>query len=146
MLFRSQGPIEGPGISVKLSALHPRYEFAQRERVLAELTPRLVTLAAIAKDKDVGLTIDAEEADRLDLSLDIFDRVSAEPRLRGWDGLGLAVPRGPAGDPVPQPRDEAAPRWTPPPPVGAAAVHPTPPPPPSRNKSAQETERAAQLG
>jgi RHH-type proline utilization regulon transcriptional repressor/proline dehydrogenase/delta 1-pyrroline-5-carboxylate dehydrogenase len=86
-----EGPVDRPGISVKLSALHPRYEFAQRERVLAELTPRLVELAAIAKDADIGLTVDAEEADRLDLSLDIFEQVSASPRLAGWDGLGLAV-------------------------------------------------------
>jgi RHH-type proline utilization regulon transcriptional repressor/proline dehydrogenase/delta 1-pyrroline-5-carboxylate dehydrogenase len=86
-----QGPIDAPGISVKLSALHPRYEYAQRERVLAELTPRLVRLAALAKEEEIGLTVDSEEADRLDLSLDIFDRVSADPRLGGWNGLGLAV-------------------------------------------------------
>ena len=84
-------PVEQPGISVKLSALHPRYEYAQRERVLSELTPRLIELSAIAKDAGIGLTVDAEEADRLDLSLDVFDRVSAAPRLAGWDGLGLAV-------------------------------------------------------
>ncbi|MEJ2120359.1 MAG: bifunctional proline dehydrogenase/L-glutamate gamma-semialdehyde dehydrogenase PutA [Alphaproteobacteria bacterium] len=84
-------PIDRPGISVKLSALHPRYEYAQRESVLAELTPRLVELAAIAKDADIGLTVDAEEADRLDLSLDVFEQVSAASRLAGWDGLGLAV-------------------------------------------------------
>jgi RHH-type proline utilization regulon transcriptional repressor/proline dehydrogenase/delta 1-pyrroline-5-carboxylate dehydrogenase len=86
-----EGPIDRPGISVKLSALHPRYEYAQRASVLAELTPRLVELAAIAKDANIGLTVDAEEADRLDLSLDIFDQVSAASRLAGWDGLGLAV-------------------------------------------------------
>jgi len=88
---RGDDPIEQPGISVKLSALHPRYEFAQRERVLAEMTPRLIELAAIAKAEGIGLTVDSEEADRLDLSLDVFERVSAEPRLGGWDGLGLAV-------------------------------------------------------
>jgi len=86
-----EGPIDRPGISVKLSALHPRYEYAQRESVLAELTPRLVELAAIAKDANIGLTVDAEEADRLDLSLDIFEQVAAASRLAGWDGLGLAV-------------------------------------------------------
>jgi len=86
-----RGPIDAPGISVKLSALHPRYEYAQRDRVLMELTPRLVQLAEMAKSEDIGLTVDAEEADRLDLSLDVFDRVSAEPGLAGWDGLGLAV-------------------------------------------------------
>jgi len=84
-------PIERPGISVKLSALHPRYEYAQRERVLSELTPRLIELSAIAKDAGIGLTVDAEEADRLDLSLDVFNQASAAPRLAGWDGLGLAV-------------------------------------------------------
>src|SRR4051794_15514211 len=60
-----RGPIEGPGISVKLSALHPRYEFAQRRRVMAELVPRLAALAGLAKSADIGFTIDAEEADRL---------------------------------------------------------------------------------
>jgi RHH-type proline utilization regulon transcriptional repressor/proline dehydrogenase/delta 1-pyrroline-5-carboxylate dehydrogenase len=86
-----EGPIDRPGISVKLSALHPRYEYAQRERALAELTPRLIALSAIAKQVNIGLTVDAEEADRLDLSLDVFERVSAAPELAGWDGLGLAV-------------------------------------------------------
>ncbi|MDH3232582.1 MAG: bifunctional proline dehydrogenase/L-glutamate gamma-semialdehyde dehydrogenase PutA [Alphaproteobacteria bacterium] len=87
----TRDPIDQPGISVKLSALHPRYEYAQRERVLAELTPRLIELAAIAKDAGIGLTVDAEEADRLDLSLDVFDQVSAAPHLADWDGLGIAV-------------------------------------------------------
>jgi RHH-type transcriptional regulator, proline utilization regulon repressor / proline dehydrogenase / delta 1-pyrroline-5-carboxylate dehydrogenase len=80
-----------PGISVKLSALHPRYEMAQRDRVLAELTPRLLTLAGKAGKSGIGLTIDAEEADRLDLSLDLFERLALAPELAGWDGLGLAV-------------------------------------------------------
>ena len=71
---------EKPGISIKLSALHPRYEFAQRERVLAELTPRVQSLVERARRGDVGVTLDAEEADRLDLSLDIFERVFARER------------------------------------------------------------------
>jgi RHH-type proline utilization regulon transcriptional repressor/proline dehydrogenase/delta 1-pyrroline-5-carboxylate dehydrogenase len=80
-----------PGISVKLSALHPRYQARQRERVLAELTPRLVELCRAAKAHDLNLTVDAEEADRLELSLDVFARLLSEPGLAGWDGLGLAV-------------------------------------------------------
>jgi RHH-type proline utilization regulon transcriptional repressor/proline dehydrogenase/delta 1-pyrroline-5-carboxylate dehydrogenase len=86
-----RGPIDGPGISVKLSALHPRYEFAQCGRVLRELTPRLIELCLLAREEGIGLTVDAEEADRLDLSLDIIDAVSADPRLKDWDGFGLAV-------------------------------------------------------
>jgi RHH-type proline utilization regulon transcriptional repressor/proline dehydrogenase/delta 1-pyrroline-5-carboxylate dehydrogenase len=86
-----RGPIEGPGISVKLSALHPRYEFAQSARVMAELVPRLSALAGLAKAADIGFTIDAEEAERLDLSLDVIEAVSADPALAGWNGLGLAI-------------------------------------------------------
>jgi RHH-type proline utilization regulon transcriptional repressor/proline dehydrogenase/delta 1-pyrroline-5-carboxylate dehydrogenase len=82
---------EAPGISVKLSALHPRYEMAQRDRVLAELTPRLSALAHRARDAGIGFTIDAEEADRLDLSLDLVEALALAPGLAGWDGLGLAV-------------------------------------------------------
>ncbi|QJR16111.1 bifunctional proline dehydrogenase/L-glutamate gamma-semialdehyde dehydrogenase PutA [Usitatibacter palustris] len=80
-----------PGISIKLSALHPRYEHAQRERVMAELTPRIAALAERARKGDIGVTLDAEEADRLDLSLDIFERVFASEALAGWEGFGLAV-------------------------------------------------------
>lgn len=80
-----------PGISVKLSALHPRYEFAQHERVMAELPPRLHELARAARRADIGLTLDAEEADRLDLSLDIFAAVFSAHELGTWEGLGLAV-------------------------------------------------------
>lgn len=80
-----------PGISIKLSALHPRYEYAQRERVLDELTPRLFALAKHAKEVGITLTIDAEEADRLDLSLDIIEAVFSDPALDGWEGFGLAV-------------------------------------------------------
>ncbi len=84
------GP-QRPGISVKLSALHPRYEAISRARVLAELTPRLLELARAAKERELLFTIDAEEADRLELSLDVIDRVVADPSLAGWDGFGLAV-------------------------------------------------------
>ncbi len=84
-------PYNGPGISVKLSALHPRYEWRQRNRVLHELTPRLLELAIAAKRWDLGFTIDAEEAERLELSLDLIERVMADPRLDGWNGFGLAV-------------------------------------------------------
>jgi RHH-type proline utilization regulon transcriptional repressor/proline dehydrogenase/delta 1-pyrroline-5-carboxylate dehydrogenase len=86
-----KGPIKGPGISIKLSALHPRYEFAQRHRVMTELVPRILRLAQAAKRFDIGFTIDAEEADRLDLSLDVIEAVSADPSLAGWNGFGLAI-------------------------------------------------------
>ena len=81
----------GPGISVKLSALHPRYEFTQRERVLRELTPKLLELAMAARKANIGLTVDAEEADRLMLALTVFERVFRAKQLASWDGLGLAV-------------------------------------------------------
>jgi RHH-type proline utilization regulon transcriptional repressor/proline dehydrogenase/delta 1-pyrroline-5-carboxylate dehydrogenase len=80
-----------PSISVKLSALHPRYEYANRARVLAELTPKLLSLAQAARAQDIGLTVDAEEADRLELSLDVLEAVYRDHSLRGWEGLGLAV-------------------------------------------------------
>ncbi|HEY4999980.1 MAG TPA: proline dehydrogenase family protein, partial [Usitatibacter sp.] len=88
---RASSVFAKPGISIKLSALHPRYEFAQRERVLAELAPRVIALAERACRGDVGVTLDAEEADRLDLSLDIFERAFGAAALAGWEGLGLAV-------------------------------------------------------
>src|SRR5205807_8132407 len=85
-------PIEAaPGISVKLSALHPRYEMAQRDRVLRELLPSLLGLARAARDVGIGFTIDAEEADRLELSLDLIEALALAPELADWDGLGLAV-------------------------------------------------------
>lgn len=80
-----------PGISVKLSALHPRYEPLNRERVLADLVPVLVDLALQAREHDLLLTVDAEEADRLELSLDVFGATAADSSLAGWDGFGLAV-------------------------------------------------------
>ena len=82
---------EAPGISVKLSALHPRCEMAQRDRVLRELAPRLLDLARHARQAGIGFTIDAEEADRLELSLDLVEGLALAPDLAGWDGLGLAV-------------------------------------------------------
>jgi RHH-type proline utilization regulon transcriptional repressor/proline dehydrogenase/delta 1-pyrroline-5-carboxylate dehydrogenase len=80
-----------PGISVKLSALHPRYEAVSRERVMRELAPRVIELARAAKAHDLNLTIDAEEADRLELSLDIAGHALADPSLAGWGGFGIAV-------------------------------------------------------
>ncbi len=80
-----------PGISVKLSALHPRYEAMSRERVLKELVPRLIALAQLARDGDLQFTVDAEEADRLELSLEIIAAVLGDASLRDWDGFGLAV-------------------------------------------------------
>ncbi len=80
-----------PGISVKLSALHPRFEAISRERVIRELTPRLLELARMAKARELQFTVDAEEADRLELSLEIIGAVVGDPSLRGWDGFGLAV-------------------------------------------------------
>jgi RHH-type proline utilization regulon transcriptional repressor/proline dehydrogenase/delta 1-pyrroline-5-carboxylate dehydrogenase len=87
----ASGLPQRPGISVKLSALHPRYEAISRGRVLNELAPRVLALARAARDHDLNLTIDAEEADRLELSLDIFARTFADPSLSGWSGFGLAV-------------------------------------------------------
>ncbi|WP_288350647.1 bifunctional proline dehydrogenase/L-glutamate gamma-semialdehyde dehydrogenase PutA [uncultured Thalassospira sp.] len=86
-----RGPIDSPGISVKLSAIHPRYDFANYDRVMNELTPRLKQLALLAKKYDIGFTVDAEEANRLDLSLDVIGAVFADPELDGWEGYGLAV-------------------------------------------------------
>lgn len=80
-----------PEISVKLSALHPRYTPSQSARMRSELVPRLIDLARLAADAGLGLTIDAEESERLELSLDILDAVSRDRRLIGWHGLGVAV-------------------------------------------------------
>ena len=82
---------KNPGISVKLSALHPRYEVAQEEAVMTDLVPRLRALALLAKSAGMGLNVDAEEADRLALSLEVIDRVMSEPALAGWDGFGIVV-------------------------------------------------------
>jgi RHH-type proline utilization regulon transcriptional repressor/proline dehydrogenase/delta 1-pyrroline-5-carboxylate dehydrogenase len=80
-----------PGISVKLSALHPRFEATSHGRVMAELVPKLIELARLAKDFDLNFTVDAEEADRLELSLDVIAAAFADPSLDGWDGFGLAI-------------------------------------------------------
>ncbi|HVI31141.1 bifunctional proline dehydrogenase/L-glutamate gamma-semialdehyde dehydrogenase PutA [Phenylobacterium sp.] len=88
---KGQGPEAGHGISVKLSALSPRYDARQRERVFADLYPRVVRLAAQAADADINLTLDAEEADRLVISLELLERLANEPSLGSWKGLGLAV-------------------------------------------------------
>jgi len=82
---------ERDGISVKLSALHPRFEARQRGRVHAELYPRLFELARLAARHDLPFTIDAEEADRLEITLELFARLAREPELAGWGGLGIAV-------------------------------------------------------
>ncbi|MYM63000.1 bifunctional proline dehydrogenase/L-glutamate gamma-semialdehyde dehydrogenase PutA [Pseudomaricurvus sp. HS19] len=88
---RSSDTAGTPGISVKLSALYPRYCGRQRQRVMAELLPRLRQLALAARDAGIGLTVDAEEAERLDLSLDLIEALLSERELQGWDGFGLAV-------------------------------------------------------
>ena len=80
-----------PGISVKLSALHPRFEAVNRDRVIKELVPTLLDLARAAKSHHLNFTVDAEEADRLELSLAVIAAVLADPSLAGWDGFGLAV-------------------------------------------------------
>ncbi|HEY4171232.1 MAG TPA: L-glutamate gamma-semialdehyde dehydrogenase [Reyranella sp.] len=86
-----RGIYDGPGISIKLSALHPRYTRSQLERVHAELYPRLKALAVLARTVDIGLNIDAEEADRLEISLDLLERLCFEPELAGWHGIGFVV-------------------------------------------------------
>lgn len=86
-----RGPFRSPGISVKLSAIHPRYEFTHLDRVQQELIPRLKQLALAAKSYNIGFTVDAEEADRLDMSLDVIGGVFSDPDLNGWEGFGLAV-------------------------------------------------------
>lgn len=80
-----------PSISIKLSALHPRYEHAKRARVMKELAPAILELAQLAKSYGIGFTIDAEEADRLELSLDLIETTFSDPSLDGWEGFGLAV-------------------------------------------------------
>ncbi|MCG8518112.1 MAG: bifunctional proline dehydrogenase/L-glutamate gamma-semialdehyde dehydrogenase PutA [Pseudomonadales bacterium] len=82
---------KNPGISVKLSALHARYEFGHKERVMEELVPRALELAKMARDANMGFNIDAEEADRLDLSLDVIEAILVDPELAGWDGFGVVV-------------------------------------------------------
>ncbi|MFM7531066.1 MAG: bifunctional proline dehydrogenase/L-glutamate gamma-semialdehyde dehydrogenase PutA, partial [Rubrivivax sp.] len=88
---QGRGLIDGPGISIKLSALHPRYTRAQAARVMAELYPRVRGLASLARQHDIGLSIDAEESERLDLSLELIERLCADPALAGWNGIGVVI-------------------------------------------------------
>ncbi len=86
-----RGIYEGRGISIKLSALHPRYSRAQQERTMSELLPRVRALALLARRYDIGLNIDAEEADRLELSLDLLEALCFDAELAGWNGIGFVV-------------------------------------------------------
>lgn len=88
---KSENIRDNPGISVKLSALHPRYEATQKDRIVAELVNRTLALASLAKSANMGFNIDAEEQDRLDLSLDVIERIVSHPALAGWDGFGVVV-------------------------------------------------------
>ncbi len=88
---RGRGIHAGPGISVKLSALHPRFSRQQRARVFAELLPRLKALLLLAREFDIGCNIDAEEADRLDLTLDLLEALATDADFAGWNGIGLAL-------------------------------------------------------
>ena len=86
-----RGVYDGPGISIKLSAMHPRYSRAQRQRVMDELYPRVLELMQLASQYDIGMNIDAEEADRLELSLDLLERLCHEPSLKGFTGIGFVI-------------------------------------------------------
>jgi RHH-type proline utilization regulon transcriptional repressor/proline dehydrogenase/delta 1-pyrroline-5-carboxylate dehydrogenase len=86
-----RGVYEGPGLSVKLSALHPRYVRSQRRRAFEELYPRLKRLLVLARQYDVGVNIDAEESERLDLSLDLLEALCRDPAMEGWNGVGFVV-------------------------------------------------------
>jgi RHH-type proline utilization regulon transcriptional repressor/proline dehydrogenase/delta 1-pyrroline-5-carboxylate dehydrogenase len=86
-----QSVFEAPGISVKLSALHPRYDLANQSRVFLEMLPKLVTLSEMARERGIGLTFDAEETERLEISLALFEAVFGMPQFAGYEGLGLAV-------------------------------------------------------
>ncbi|WP_206862412.1 bifunctional proline dehydrogenase/L-glutamate gamma-semialdehyde dehydrogenase PutA [Lysobacter changpingensis] len=89
--FKGKDVFAAPSISVKLSALHPRYEHAKRARVMSELVPRVLELAQMAKSYGIGFTVDAEEADRLELSLDVIAAAYSDASLDGWEGYGLAI-------------------------------------------------------
>lgn len=89
--FTGSDVFAAPSISIKLSALHPRYEHAKRARVMRELAPAILELAQLAKSYGIGFTIDAEEADRLELSLDLIEATFSDKSLDGWEGYGLAV-------------------------------------------------------
>lgn len=86
-----RGIKDGPGISIKLSALHPRYSRAQYSRVMGELLPRVRSLVLLAKQYNIGINIDAEEADRLEISLDMLEALAFDPELAGFEGIGLVV-------------------------------------------------------
>ena len=86
-----RGIKDGPGISIKLSALHPRYSRAQYARVMGELLPRVRSLVLLAKQYNIGINIDAEEADRLEISLDMLESLAFDPELAGFEGIGLVV-------------------------------------------------------
>lgn len=86
-----RGILDGPGLSIKLSALHPRYARAQHERAMAELYPRLLRLACAARRYDIAIHIDAEESERLELSLDLLEKLCQAPELAGWNGLGFVL-------------------------------------------------------
>lgn len=88
---KDQDIYTGPGISIKLSALHPRYQRAQIARVAHELYPKILELAVLAKDYNIGLNIDAEEADRLEISLELLERLCFEPALADWKGIGFVI-------------------------------------------------------
>ncbi len=88
---QGKGVYDGPGISIKLSALHPRYQRAQIARVHDELYGKVFELAQLAKRYDIGLNIDAEEADRLEISLELLERLCFEPELAGWKGIGFVI-------------------------------------------------------
>jgi len=87
----SASVVDGPGISVKLTALHPRFEYGQSDRIATELIPRVRALALMAKERHMGFNIDAEEAERLEPTLDVLEALALDPELADWDGLGLAV-------------------------------------------------------
>ena len=86
-----QNALEAPGISIKLSALHPRYELAHRERVMTEMRPKVMALAEQARDGGIGMTLDAEETERLELSLELFGLIYSDARFAGYEGFGVAV-------------------------------------------------------
>ncbi len=88
---QARGPIDGPGVSVKISGLHPRYELMQRDRVLVELYPRLLELAQLAKHYGIGFHLDQEESARFDLTLEMLEMLSHAPSLVGWNGIGISL-------------------------------------------------------
>lgn len=88
---KGRGPKKSPGISVKLSAIHPHFDFLKHETVVDEISEKLKTLCLMAKEHDIGLTVDAEESERLEISLDIIERVFSDPELKEWTGFGIAV-------------------------------------------------------